>query len=146
MMAVLPASTNHQYVGSRYSAWFLTLCGIAATVSGGIHSFLPDGGAGTIAGLDLSQGAERVFALFAWAGATQMAHGIVMIAVGLRYRQLVPLLLLAGLLERILISWSGWVKHIPVNGHHPPEHYVSVVMIPLCLFFLWLSLRRSATP
>lgn len=147
MTALLPPSTNPQYNGSRYSAWFLTISGLSQALSGMIHSFLPDGGAGVIGGLDLSHGAERIFAMFAWAGATQLAHGIVAVAVGLRFRPLVPLLLAVGLLERILISWSGWFKHIPTSGHHPPEHYVSLISIPLILFFLWLAMRkRSTTP
>lgn len=143
MTVLLPPSTNDHYAGSRYAAWFLTLAGIGATVSGAIHSFLPDGGAGVIAGLDLSEGAGRVFALFAWAGATQLAHGVVMFAVGVRYRPLVPLLLLVSLIERILLSWSGWMKHIPADGHHPPEHYISVIAIPIIILCLWLSLRRT---
>jgi hypothetical protein len=145
MTAFLPPSTNSYYNGSRYSAWFLVISGLSQALSGMIHSFLPDGGAGVIGGLDLTHGAERVFAMFAWAGATQLAHGIVAVAVGLRYRTLVPLLLVVGLLERILISWSGWIKHIPTNGHHPPEHYVSVISIPVILLFLWLAMRTKAT-
>lgn len=106
-----------------------------------IHSLLPDGGAGTIAGLDLSHNPTVIFGLFAWAGATQIAHGIVTVAVGLRYRSLVPLFLAVSLLERILLSWSGWVRHVPVSGHQPPEHYASLISVPVILVFLWLSLR-----
>jgi hypothetical protein len=109
-----------------------------------IHSFLPDGGAGTIAGLDLSDNPTMIFGMFAWAGATQIAHGIVTLVVALRYRSLVPLFLLVSLLERILLSWSGWVMHVPVSGHHPPEHYASLVSLPVILLFLWLALRRSS--
>ncbi len=108
-----------------------------------IHSFLPDGGAGTIAGLNLSHNPTTIFGMFAWAGATQIAHGIVTLLVALRYRSLVPLLLLVSLLERLLLSLSGWVTHVPVSGHHPPEHYASLVSLPVILLFLLLALRRS---
>jgi hypothetical protein len=81
--------------------------------------------------------------MFAWAGATQIAHGIVTLVVALRYRTLVPLFLLVSLVERILLSVSGWVRHVPVSGHHPPEHYASLVSLPVILLFLWLALRRS---
>ena len=108
-----------------------------------IHSFLPDGGAGVIAGLDLSHNPTMIFGMFAWAGATQIAHGIVTLLVALRYRALVPLFLLVSLIERLLLSWSGWIKHVPVSGHHPPEHYVRLISLPIILLFLWLSVRRS---
>ena len=144
MNAFLPPSTNIHYRGSRYSAWFLAFYGIGWIVPGMIHSFLPDGGAGVIAGLDLSHNPTMIFGMFAWAGATQIAHGIVTLLVALRYRALVPLFLLVSLIERLLLSWSGWIKHVPVSGHHPPEHYASLISLPIILLFLWLSVRRSS--
>lgn len=144
MSVFLPPSTNADCGGSRYSAWYLAFYGIAWIVPGMIHSFLPDGGAGTIAGLDLTPNPTMIFGMFAWAGATQIAHGIVTLVVALRYRSLVPLFLLVSLIERLLLSWSGWVKHLPVNGHHPPEHYASLISLPVILLFLWLSVRRSS--
>ena len=144
MSVFLPPSNNELYHGSRYSAWFLALYGIVWIIPGMIHSFLPDGGAGVIAGLDLSHNPTMIFGLFAWAGATQIAHGIVTLVVALRYRALVPLFLIVSFIERLLLSWSGWIKHAPVSGHHPPEHYSSLVFLPVILLFLWLSARRSS--
>jgi hypothetical protein len=83
-----------------------------------------------------------ILGIFAWAGATQIAHGITTLIVALRYRSLVPLFLLVSLIERLLLSWSGWIKHVPVGGHHPPEHYVSLISLPVILLFLWLSVRQ----
>ena len=144
MTALFPPGTNHQYHGSRYAAWFLTIYGIGWIVPGMIHSFLPDSGAGTIAGLDLSHNPALILGLFAWAGATQIAHGIVTLLVALYYRSLVPLFLMVSLLERILLSWSAWLGHRPAGGHHPPEHYASLILVPVILFFLWLALRPAA--
>ena len=144
MNAFLPPSTNIHYRGYRYSAWFLAFYGIGWIVPGMIHSFLPDGGAGVIAGLDLSHNPTMIFGMFACAGATQIAHGIVTLLVALRYRALVPLFLLVSLMERLLLSWSGWIKHVPVSGHHPPGHYGSLILLPIILLFLWLSVRRSS--
>ena len=144
MNAFLPLNTNIGYRGSPCSAWFLAFNGIVWIVPGIIHSFFPDGGAGVIAGLDLSHNPTMIFGMFAWAGATQIAHGIVTVMVALRYRTLVPLFLLVSLIERLLLSWSGWIKHVPVSGHHPPEHYASLISLPVILLFLWLSVRRSS--
>lgn len=143
MSALRPPSTNHQYHGSRYAAWFLTFYGIGWIVPGLIHSFLPDGGAGTIAGRDLSHNPALIVGLFAWAGATQIAHGIVTLVIALFYRSLVPLFLLVSLLERVLLSWSAWIGRGHAGGRHPPEHYASLILVTVILFFLWLALRPA---
>lgn len=144
MTALFPPGTNHQYHGSRFAAWFLALYGVGWIVPGMIHSVLPDGGAGTIAGLDLSHNRKLILGLFAWAGATQIAHGTVTLIVALLYRSLVPLFLLVSLLERILLSWSAWIGEGKASGHHPPEHYGSLIMVPVILLFLLLALRPAA--
>ena len=140
-MAFLPPSTNAQYRGSRISAAFLGLCAVLTLVPGLIHSFLPDGGAVVIAHLDVGDRAELVRALFAWEGATQLAFGLGMLAVALRYRPLTPLFLALVIVERGLMSLQGWVLLPPSTGHHPPEHYASPVTVVLALAFLALSLR-----
>ncbi|MBM3985868.1 MAG: hypothetical protein FJ296_09310, partial [Planctomycetes bacterium] len=108
----------------------LAVLGVLTVVPGGIHVFLPDGGAGVIAGIDLGPCGPAIIALFAWAGATQIALGLVMLAVGLRYRPLVPLLLAVVLLERALHAVNAWAWK-GGSGHHPPEHYAVLVGLPL---------------
>jgi hypothetical protein len=127
-------------VGPTASSRFLALCGVFAVIPGSIHTFLPDGGAGVIAGIDLAAGGERIFSVFAWAGATQMAWGLMMLAVALRYRALVPLALLLLLLERTLHALNFWV--LKSGGHHPPESYAVLVALPVIALFLLLSLKR----
>lgn len=143
MTALLPPSTNHHYRGARAAAWFLALYGVCWIVPV-IHSFLPDNGAGTIAGLDLGHNPALIIGLFAWAGATQIVHGMVTLAVALHYRTLVPLFLLVSLLERSLLSWSAWVGRAQPGVHHPPEHYASLILVPVILLFLLLALRPAA--
>ena len=143
-MTFLPASTNADYRGSPLAPWFLTLAAGLTLVPGLIHSFLPDGGAGVIAGLDMGDRRDLVIGVFRWEGATQLALGVVMLAVSLRYRPLVPLLLAAVIVERGLMALQGWVLSPPAGGHHPPEHYASVVTVGLALVFLGLSLWGRA--
>jgi hypothetical protein len=140
---LLPASTNSQYHGSLLSAHFLLLLSILTIVPGCIHSFLPDGGAGVIAGIDLGTRRRVIVALFAWAGATQIVFGITMLVVATRYRSLVPLVLTLVALERALHAIHAW-SHPAVNGHRPPEHYAVLVGLPLVLFALVLSLRGQS--
>jgi hypothetical protein len=138
---LLPPSNNAGYRGSRFSAWFLALAAVLTIGPALIHSFLPDGGAETIAGLRLGAAREVVIGAFRWEGATQLAWGLAMLAAALRYRPLTPLFLLLVIVERGLMALQGWVLSPPANGHHPPEHYGSLIAAPLALIFLVLSLR-----
>ena len=140
-MAFLPPSTNDEYRGAQVSAAFLGLAAVLTLGPGLIHSFLPDGGAGVIAGLDMGNRRDLVIAVFRWEGATQLALGLAMLAVALRYRPLTPLFLALVILERGLMSLHGWVLSRPAGGRHPPEHYASPVAVILALIFLALSLR-----
>lgn len=143
MDALLPPSTNAGYQGSMVAVWLLGILAVLTVVPGLIHTFLPDGGAGTIAGLDLSANRRTVVGLFAWAGATQIALGLVMLAVALRYRSLAPLLLGVVLLERTLHALNGWVLKGPGAGRHPPEHYAVLVGVPLLALAFAMSLRTA---
>ncbi len=143
---LLPPSTNAAYGGSVVAAHMLAVFAILTIVPGLIHTFLPDGGAGSIAGLDLRDNRRVVVGLFAWAGATQIALGLVMLAVALRYRSLVPLLLGVVLLERTLHLLNAWVLKSVGTRHHPPEHYALLVGVPLLVLAFVLSLRSSRAP
>jgi len=143
-MRLFPASTNDAYSGAMVSAHFLTLFSVLTVVPGCIHTFAPDGGAGTIAGLDLSQNGRVVIAVFAWAGATQIAFGLATLIVSLRYRSLVPLMLGLAIVERTLHALNAWAIKGAAAGHHPPEHYAVLVGVPLLCGAFVLSLRDRA--
>jgi hypothetical protein len=142
MSRLFPRSTNADYEGRPVAAWFLTLAAVGTIVPGSIHVFLPDGGAGVIAGIDLGPSAKTIIALFAWAGATQLVWGLLMLAVSLAYRSLVPLFLALVLIERVLIAANQWVLKATGTGHQPPEAYVTLVAIPVILLMLCLALSR----
>lgn len=140
-MRLLPRSTNAQYDGVRASGWFLMLAGAFNVIPGCIHYFLPDGGAGVIAGIDLSARGPTIIAVFAWMGAMQIAHGTAQFLIGWRYRPLVPLFLVLLIVERALMAVDGWFLKGAASPNHPPEHYASAAVVPIALAFLWLSLR-----
>jgi hypothetical protein len=142
-MPLLPPSTNARYTGSPLAAFVLTLFGVLTIIPGCIHTFLPDGGAGSIAGLDLSSNGRLIVAVFAWAGATQIVFGLAALIVSLRYRDLVPLLLALAILERALHALNGWIFNGGGVVHHPPEHYAVLVALPVLIVALVLSLRDA---
>ncbi|RIL06341.1 MAG: hypothetical protein DCC71_07045 [Proteobacteria bacterium] len=139
---MLPPSTNADYRGAPLAAHFLTFIGVATIVPGLIHAFLPDGGAGVIAGMDLTGGGAALIGVFAWAGATQIAWGAALLAASRRYRSLVPPLLALVLVERSLIAANLWLLKPPPSGHRPPEAYATLVALPLIAAALALALRR----
>jgi hypothetical protein len=145
-MPLLPPSTNDDYQGSSAAAGFLTFLALVSLVSGLIHTFLPDGGAGVIAGLDLSRNGSTIIGVFAWAGATQLAWGSVLLLGSLRYRPLVPLLLALVLVERSLIALNLWVLKATEAASRPPEAYATLVLLPLVAAALALALRRGKAP
>lgn len=142
-MALLPPSTNAAYRGSQLAAWFLMLAAVLEFVPGCIHYFLPDGGAGAIAELDLTHNGQTIIAVFAWFGAVQIPMAILLFVIGLRYRTLVPLGLLILILSRSMMAIDGWFFKGAAGGHHPPEHYASPVAVALALVFLMLALREQ---
>jgi hypothetical protein len=141
-MSLFPPSTNQLYRGSLASVWFLGLYGLLELGTGCVHYLLPDGGAGVIAGLDLTANKHTIVGVFAWMGALQIAYGIGILSVALWYRPFVPLFLGLGLLERLLMSVATWVMKPNPTGHHPPEHYGSLVLIPVLTLFVALAMRR----
>lgn len=145
-MSLLPPSTNHLYRGSLASVWFLGLYGLLELITGLIHFFLPDGGAGVIAGLDITQHKHVIIGVFVWMGALQIAYGLGILAVALWYRPLVPLFLGLGLLERTLMALAAWVTKPSPTSHHPPEHYASLLLIPVLAVFLAIATRSHSGP
>lgn len=137
----LPASTNADYHGARSAVWFTILVGLLDLGAGLIHYALPDGGAGVIAGIDLSVNARTIIAVFAWFGALQISFALFVLVIALRYRTLVPLALAAIALSRLLMAVDAWLLKGASADHHPPEHYASPVAVVLALIFLTLSLR-----
>ena len=144
---LFPPSTNDVYRGTASAAVFLGLLALLTIGPALIHLLLPDGGAGVIAGLDLSKDGPAIIRLFAWAGATQLVWGLMLLAIAVRYRHLVPLALVLLLIERCIHAVNmWWPKSGAINGetsaHHPPEAYATLVMILLLAVFATLALRR----
>jgi len=136
---LFPPTTNADYRGAQSAAWFVMLAGVLEFIPGCIHYFLPDGGAGVIARIDLSTRAETIVAIFAWFGALQIAFAFLIVVIGVRYRTLVPLALVAVILSRSLMAIDAWFLKGAQGDHHPPEHYASPVVVALALLFLALS-------
>jgi hypothetical protein len=137
---LLPAKADNAIHGSKWPYYLLILTAIVWTVRSCIHIFSADGGAGSIAGMDLAvTGANEVIFAFALWGAEQLIYTLLQWIVILRYRSLIPLMWAVQLLEtsgRILV---GRLK--PVSfAHTPPGAYGNYVFIILSILMLILAL------
>lgn len=132
------------YQGSRFSLIFLVLLTSITTLRSLAHVFLPDGGANSIAGLDVSvAGGSNLIAMFAQWGYTQLLLSVMMWGILLFARSLVPFALLVQTLDwggRILV---GQMKPVEVASP-PPGEIGSYILLPLCLIALWFSWPKRA--
>jgi hypothetical protein len=139
--SILPPATNAQWRGPSWALWLLGLLGVVKLLTGLIHYLLPDGGAGVIAGLDLSTNREAIVGVFAWVGTIQIASALVIALVLWRHRPLVPALMLLFAFEQGLLALSAfWLK--PPSGGHPPGHWGALIWVVLLGGGALLAVRR----
>ena len=116
-------------------AWgVVALMGVLNLFRGSIHTFLPDGGAGVIAGFDLSHSRQTIVFLFAVMGIEQLSLGVVDLIVAFRARSLALPLLWFHTLEQTAAELV-FVFYKPAPGHPP-----GMVGAPLVLAILWIAL------
>lgn len=123
----------------------LLLYGLARITTGAWHMFAPDGGAGTIAGIDLSFDGAALIAVFAWAGASQFALGLLGVHVALAAKSLTAPFLLVGAVEQGLIILNAWILKPVVQSTGavmPPATYVGIAA---CLTLMAASVLAYRT-
>ena len=125
----------------KLPVYVFTLIAIISAVRSCIHLLTTDGGAGSIAGMDLSvAGAEGIIFAFALCGSAQLIYALIQLLVAFRYRSLIPLMYVLLILETLLRELVGRMK--PVSfAHTPPGAVANYVILPLALVMLALSLR-----
>jgi hypothetical protein len=135
-----PASADNVLSGSRIPTHVFILIAVVSTIRSCIHLFAPDGGAGSVAGIDLSvAGADGVVFAFALWGSSQLLFALVQLLVAFRYRSLVPLMYALLIVETLLRVWVGRTRPVAF-GHTPPGAIGNYVVLPLALVMLILSL------
>jgi hypothetical protein len=131
---------NEHYRGRAFGWIFLLLIGAINLFRGSVHLFKADGGASSIAGIDLSLNGEVILSLFATMGLSQLLMAAIDFAVALRYRALVPLLVGYHLLQQIgaaIILW--WWRPLPLDA---PGKYGALYMLPVVALAFWAATRR----
>jgi hypothetical protein len=139
---LFPECANAGYTGNKVAAWVFLLLSIVSMGRSLIHLLAPDGGAGTIAGVDLSLGGTEniIFAFGLW-GLSQVIYAILQLLVAFRYRTLIPLMYLILIFETMGRMIVGAMKP-PVMLHSAPGGIANYIMLPLAAVMLVFSLRK----
>ena len=135
------------YRGPRLATWLIAVYLLLVAVRSAIHLFAPDGGAGSIASIDLSvEGGDNIVAMFGQWGAIQLLLALVMIVLVARYRGLVPFMALALAVEPVLRFISASLKPIETLGTAPGAALTRSSRASLhARFVLYLALARGVS-
>ncbi len=137
---IFPKTADNNYRGSKLAAYVFVILALMGTVRSCIHLLAPDGGAGTIAGMDLSvAGAPGIIFAFSLWGSSQLLYALIQLLVFFRYRTLISFMYILMILETAMRMYIGHIK--PVHfAHTPPGEILNHIMIPLAFVMLILSL------
>jgi hypothetical protein len=143
LATLLPAQADNVVLGMKLPVYVFTAIAIVSALRSCIHLFAPDGGAGRIAGMDLTvEGAKGIVFSFGLWGSSQLVYAVIQLVVVFRYRSLVPLMYLLLVLETLLRQLVGRIK--PVGfAHKPPGAIGNYVVLPLAVLMLALSFKHS---
>jgi hypothetical protein len=136
---LLPPVADNIFLGPKVALWVFILIAAISTVRSFIHILAPDGGSGSIAGMDLSAGAPGIIFAFALWGSAQLIYALIQLTVIFRYRSLIPFMYGIQILESLLRVAVARMKPVTFS-HTPPGAWQNYLYPPLCLLMLWLSI------
>jgi len=141
---LLPACADNTVSGPKLPAYVFMLIAIVSTIRSCIHILAPDGGAGSIAGMDLTvAGADGIVFAFALWGSAQLVYAIVQLFVAFRYQSLIPLMYALLILETLLRIFVGRTKPVQF-AHTPPGAIGNWVLLPLAVAMLAASFLTAS--
>ena len=115
---VSPAETN----GAKWVRVITALYLVVMVGRSAIHLFSSDGGANSIAGIDIEvEGGDNIIAIFHQWGAIQLILAVFLLLLLLRYPGFTPLILLTLALDPIMRAVAGQIKPVTTEGTPPGE-------------------------
>ena len=144
---LLPPVADNTARGTQVPVYLFRVLAIVSTVRSCIRLLAPDGGAGSIAGMDLSvAGATGIFFSCAPWGSAQLTYACVQLTVGFRYRSLVPFMYVLLFMEALLRMLVGHMKPVTF-AHTPPGAYANYVTLPVAMLMVgvayWSATREG---
>jgi hypothetical protein len=117
-----PAKADNTIRSSRLPFYLLLFIATIGTARSLIHIFAPDGGAGSIAGMDLTiPGANGIIFAFALWGSAQLIYALLQWLVIFRYRSLVPSCGLCNCLRPSFVCWLAVSSQSPLPTLHQAQ-------------------------
>ncbi len=109
-----------------------------------VHLFTADGGANSIAGIDVSvEGGDNIIAIFHQWGATQLLLVLLLYVLFFRYPGLTPLIALTLAVEPIFRFISGKIMPVTTEGTPPGESLNGVSFFVLVALFLASLIEKA---
>ena len=140
--SLFPKSASNNYNGYNFAKLMFFVVTLLSFVRSCIHIFAADGGAGSIAGLDITgESGGNLIAIFSIWGLSQLLLAIIYGIIAWRYQNLIPIASLTIFLEytgRLLI---GCVKPL-VSSHTVPGAVGNYILIPFSLIMFIFALRK----
>ena len=145
IVKIFPKDINNDYKGYRIAAYIFMIYSIISITRSCIHFFSPDGGAGSIAHIDLSQGGKNIIFAFGLWGSSQLILAFIQLLVSIKYKSLLPFMYILLFLEYCFRALLGIMKPLvfKAGAGTPPGGYLDKIMIPLALIMLTLSLMTK---
>jgi len=141
-LPLFPEAKN-DYKGYKAIVVIVSLLAAMSTARSLVHIFFPDGGSNVIAGLVIPGDANSaVIFTFAWNGLYQLIFAVILWIVLIRYRDLIPLMLLLMFFEELGMLLIPMFKPIAASllTRTPPEAIGNKVLLPLILILFFVSL------
>ena len=138
IVKLFPKPVDDSFYGLKFPVVVFMAIAVISTIRSLIHIFSPDGGAGSIAGMNLSvDGARGIVFAFALWGSAQLVTAIVQLIIAFRYRSLIPLMYVLLIFEVFLRMLIGRIK--PVNfAQTPPGAIGNWFVLPISIIMLML--------
>lgn len=109
-----------------------------------IHLFASDGGANSIAGIDIDvEGGDNIIAIFHQWGAIQLILALFLLLLLLRYPGFTPLILLTLALDPIMRAVAGQIKPVITEGTPPGESLNWIAFYLLVALFVASIMERG---
>jgi len=108
-----------------------------------IHLFASDGGANSIAGIDISvAGGDNIVAIFHQWGATQLLLALFLSLLFIRYPGMTPLIVLTLAVEPVMRFIAGQIKSVTADGAPPGESLNGPSFVFLAVLFFASVLEK----
>ena len=133
---ILPKDPS-AFSGFRLVRILLAIYMMIIVIRSCIHFFASDGGANSIAGIDISvEGGDNIVAIFHQWGATQLLLVLLLYVLFFRYPGFTPLIALTLAIEPIFRFISGKIMPITAQGTPPGESLNGVSFYVLSALFI----------